>query len=224
MKKEMILVKPDQIESRSMEMIETEMRAGSWTPEELAVVKRCIHTSADFDYADNLYFSDDAVQTAIQMFRRGVTIITDTNMAAAGINKQALSRSGSRVRCFMADEDVAREAKERGVTRAMVSMERAAARNEAVCFAIGNAPTALIRLHEMILEKCLTPVFIIAAPVGFVNVVESKELIATAGIPCIVARGRKGGSNIAAAICNALLYQAVGRESVSDACNTEHRP
>ena len=211
MSEQTVLVKPDEIERRSMEIIAAEMREGSWSPEELAVVRRCIHTSADFDYADNLYFSDHAARTAIEMFRQGVTIITDTNMAAAGINKQALSRSGSRVHCYMADEDVAGEAKERGITRAIVSMERAAAREEAVCFVIGNAPTALIRLYEMIQEKRLAPAFIIAAPVGFVNVIESRELICRAGIPCIVAKGRKGGSNIAAAICNALLYQAVGR-------------
>ena len=193
-------------------MIAAEMPAGIWTPEELAVVKRCIHTSADFDYAKNLYFSERAAETAVQLFRDGVTIITDTNMAAAGINKAALKRSGSRLHCFMADEDVAKEAKERGITRAIVSMERGAGIEGPLCFAIGNAPTALLRLYEMITAGELQPALIIAVPVGFVNVTESKELICTAGVPCIVAKGRKGGSNIAAAVCNALLYQAVGRE------------
>lgn len=211
MQSQFTVIKPEEIESRSMELIAAEMPAGIWTSEELAVVKRCIHTSADFDYAENLYFSDHAAETAVRMFKDGVTVVTDTNMAAAGINKAALKRSGSCVHCFMADEDVAKEAKERGVTRAIVSMERAAGIDGTVCFAIGNAPTALIRLYEMIQESRLSPAFIIAAPVGFVHVVESKELICTADIPCIVARGRKGGSNIAAAICNALLYQAVGR-------------
>lgn len=200
-------VKPEEIEKRSMEIIESEMPSGSWTQGELAVVKRCIHTAADFDYAQNLYFSLNAVEKALEVLKSGVTIVTDTNMAAAGINKKALEKLGGTVRCFMADEEVAREAKARGVTRAVVSMEHAAALNGPVMFAIGNAPTALIRLYEMVSSKDLAPAFIIGAPVGFVNVVESKECICTLDIPCIVARGRKGGSNIAAAICNALMYQ-----------------
>lgn len=212
MKNKITLISPDEIESRSMELIAAEMPEGNWTHGELAVVKRCIHTSADFDYADNLYFSEQAAEIAVGLFRNGVTIVTDTNMAAAGINKAALKRSGSRVHCFMADADVAQEAKERGITRAIVSMERAAGMDGPVCFVIGNAPTALLRLHEMITAGDLQPALIIAVPVGFVNVTESKELICMTDVPCIVARGRKGGSNIAAAICNALLYQAVGRE------------
>lgn len=200
-------VRPEEIETRSMAIIEQEMPDGSWTPGELFVVKRCIHTAADFDYAENLYFSPGAVDRALELFGKGVTIVTDTNMAAAGINKAALAKLGGSVRCFMAEADVAKEAKERGVTRAVVSMERAASLPGPVLFAIGNAPTALIRLYEMIQEKKVAPAFIIGAPVGFVNVVEAKELICSLDIPCIVARGRKGGSNIAAAICNGLMYQ-----------------
>lgn len=201
-------IKPEEIEARSMAIIEEEMPAGEWTPGELAVVKRCIHTAADFDYAKNLYFSPGAVETAIDIFRQGsFTIVSDTNMAAAGINKQALGRLGGAVRCFMAEEDVAEEAKARGVTRAVVSMEHAAGIEGPVIFAIGNAPTALIRICEMAGAGELHPAFVIGAPVGFVNVVESKELLCSMQIPCIVARGRKGGSNIAAAICNALMYQ-----------------
>lgn len=200
-------VKPEEIERRSMEIIEREMPAGTWTPGELAVVKRCIHTAADFDYAGNLYFSPGAVEKALEILKSGVTIVTDTNMAAAGINKKALEKLGGTVRCFMAEEEVAREAKERGVTRAVVSMEHAAALDGPVMFAVGNAPTALIRLYELISSGELKPAFIIGAPVGFVNVVESKDCICSLDVPCIVPKGRKGGSNIAAAICNALMYQ-----------------
>lgn len=203
-------VKPAEIEARSMQIIESEMPEGNWTPGELLVVKRCIHTSADFDYAKNLYFSDHAVDRAIELLKSGATIVTDTNMGAAGINKRALTALHANVCCFMADPDVAKEAKERGVTRAVVSMEYAAKLEGPVIFAIGNAPTALIRLYEMIREGNISPAFIIGAPVGFVNVVESKELICDLDVPCIVARGRKGGSNIVAAICNALMYQIEG--------------
>ncbi len=200
-------MRPEDIERRSMEIIEQEMPAGNWTLGERAVVKRCIHTSADFDYASNLYFSPGAVEQAIEILRAGAGIVTDTNMAAAGINKKVLGRLGGTIHCFMAAEDVAEEATRRGITRAVVSMERAAKLNGPVIFAIGNAPTALLRLDEMIRAGELVPSLVIAVPVGFVNVEESKERICTAGVPCIIARGRKGGSNIAAAICNALLYQ-----------------
>ena len=202
-------VRPEEIEARSMAIIESEMPKGSWSAGELAVVKRCIHTAADFDYAENLYFSPHAVEQAVAMMKsgNGFTIVTDTNMALAGVNKAALKQLNGNVRCFMADPDVAAEAKERGVTRAIVSMERAAKLSGPVIFAIGNAPTALIRLYEMMQNGEIHPDFIIGTPVGFVNVVESKELICQSDVPCIVARGRKGGSNVAAAICNGLIYQ-----------------
>ncbi|MCI8660447.1 MAG: precorrin-8X methylmutase [Lachnospiraceae bacterium] len=209
MEKQLAWISPEKIESRSMEIIEQEMLPGDWTPGELAVVKRCIHTSADFDYASNLYFSPDAVDRGKKALGRGAVIVTDTAMAAAGINKAALEKLGCSVRCFMGEEDVAREARERGITRAIVSMERAAALEGTVIFAVGNAPTALIRLCELIQEEAVCPALIIGVPVGFVNVVESKERLCAMEVPCIVARGRKGGSNIAAAICNALLYQLV---------------
>ena len=157
---------------------------------------------------ENLYFSEHAVEKALEIFRKGgFTIVTDTNMAASGINKRALETLGGHAVCFMADPKVAEEAKKREVTRALVSMEYAARLTGPLVFAIGNAPTALIRLHEMMEEGSIHPDFIIAVPVGFVNVVESKELIAADPAPCIVAKGRKGGSNIAAAVCNALMYQ-----------------
>ena len=202
-------VKPEEIERRSMEAIEQEMPKGDWTLKERAVVKRCIYASADFDYAANLYFSPGAVEQALEALKQRASIVTDTNMAAAGINKRALGKLGGEVHCYMAHEDVAREAAQRGVTRALVSMERAAGLKGPVLFAIGNAPTALLRLEEMVREGAVAPALIIGAPVGFVNVVESKERICRLAVPCIVARGRKGGSSIAAAICNGLLYQAV---------------
>ena len=199
-------VKPMDIESRSFEMITEELGDKKLIPGTELIVKRCIHTSADFEYADNLCFSEGVVQKAMDAIKEGAWIVTDTQMGKAGIHKKSLARYGGEVCCFMADEDVAEEARERGVTRAVVSMEKAAKLQKKLIFAIGNAPTALIRLYELIENGELTPELVIGAPVGFVNVVQSKELIMKAPVPYIVARGRKGGSNIAACICNALLY------------------
>ena len=201
------IVKPADIEKRSMEIITSELNGRTWPEPEFSIVKRCIHTSADFDYADNLCFSENAAMIGMDAIRRGAHIVTDTRMAWSGINKRKLAEFGGEAYCFMADEDVAAEAKERGVTRAAICMERGAALDGEVIFAIGNAPTALIRLYEMIRDGQVNPALIIGAPVGFVNVVESKELIMEAGVPYIVPKGRKGGSNIAATICNAMLYQ-----------------
>lgn len=202
-------MRPQEIETRSMEIIEEELgeRAAAWPPEELLVVKRCIHTSADFDYGENLVFSPGAVEIALKALRNGVTIVTDTSMAAAGINKRSAAALGVEVCCFIADPDVAEEAKGRGITRSAVCMERAAALGRPVIAAVGNAPTALIRIKELADEGRFRPELVIGVPVGFVNVVEAKEMILGMDIPHIVARGRKGGSNIAAAIVNALLYQ-----------------
>ena len=202
------IVKPMDIEKRSFEII-TELLGDTPIPKENElVVKRVIHTSADFDYAKNLVFSQDAVAKGIEALKKGCDIVTDTQMAKAGINKTILGKLGGQVHCFMSDPDVAAEAKERGITRAIVSMERAAALPKPCIFAIGNAPTALISIKEQMEKDLLHPALIIGVPVGFVNVVESKELIIESGLaPYIVARGRKGGSNVAAAICNALLYQ-----------------
>lgn len=201
------IVKPMDIEKRSFEIIGELLGDRELDPENEPVIKRVIHTSADFDYADHLCFSDHAVQRGIEALRGGCDIVTDTQMARAGINKSILSKLGGQVHCFMSDPDVAAEAVERGITRAIVSMERAAGLEKPCIFAIGNAPTALVSLFDLIKDGKLKPALIIGVPVGFVNVVESKELIMTAGAPFIVARGRKGGSNIAAAVCNALLYQ-----------------
>ena len=200
---------PSDIEKRSFEIIGEELnKMGIVLPaENESVIKRAIHTSADFDYAHTLKFSKDAVKTACNLIKSGADIVTDTNMGLTGINKKTLAKYGGEVHCFMADEDVAKEAKEKGVTRAYVSMQRAAKIGKPVIFAIGNAPTALVSLYEMFKSGEFTPDFVIGVPVGFVNVEVSKELIMSTDIPYIVNEGRKGGSNIAAAICNALLYQ-----------------
>ena len=207
MKIELEQVQPAEIEKRSFEMITEELGEMDFAPGTEAIVKRCIHTSADFDYAKNLVFSEDVVEKALNALRNGAVIVTDTQMAKAGINKTRLAKYGGEVRCFMSDDDIAKEARARGITRATASMEKAAGIQEPVIFAIGNAPTALVRLYELIQEGRIHPELIIGVPVGFVNVVPSKELILSLKeTPYIVARGRKGGSNIAACICNALLY------------------
>ena len=211
MKVELENVKPMEIETRSFEIITRELGDTPLIPGTELIVKRCIHTSADFDYAKNLCFSDGVVEKAMQAIREGASIVTDTQMAKAGINKKALARYGGEVYCFMSDEDVAQAARENGTTRAVASMEKAAAMGETLIFAIGNAPTALIHLYEMIREGRIHPRLVIGVPVGFVNVVQSKELIMDTEVPYIVARGRKGGSNIAACICNALLYRIDNR-------------
>ena len=198
-------VLPADIERRSFEIIESEL------PHEIEsgikpIVKRVIHTTADFDYVDNLCFSENAVEIIKAAIKNGADIVTDTQMARSGINKKRLAEFGGEVHCFMSDADIAESAKRNGTTRAAASMEKAANLNKDVIFAIGNAPTALIKLHELIESKKINPVAVIGVPVGFVNVVQAKELIMTADVPYIVARGRKGGSNVAAAICNALIY------------------
>ena len=200
-------VKPEEIEARSMAIIEENLGGRKWPEPEFSVLKRCIHTSADFDYTDNLYFSPGVGELALRLLREGASIITDTKMAASGINKKRLAALGGCVHCFMDNPDVAVLAKERGITRSAICMEKGCEVPGKKIFAVGNAPTALIRLYELIKEGVEKPDLIIGVPVGFVNVVESKELIIEAGVPCIVARGRKGGSNIAAAVCNALIYQ-----------------
>ena len=207
-KVELQRVAPADIEARSMEIIGQELGDRVFPADQLPVIKRAIHTSADFDYADNLVFSDGAVEKGIAAIKGGCTIVTDTQMAFSGVNKKVLEKFGGKAVCFMSDLDVAAEAKERGETRATVSMERAAALEGPVILAVGNAPTALVRACQLMDEGKFRPALVIGVPVGFVNVVESKELLLTMDVPHIVARGRKGGSNVAAAICNALLYQA----------------
>ena len=203
---------PEEIEKRSFEIITEELlKRNIILPKaEELITKRVIHTSADFDYAETLCYSKGAVEILKELIKNGADIVTDTNMALAGINKKALAKFGGEAHCFMADEEVAFLAKQRNVTRAAVSMEKATAIKKPVIFAIGNAPTALIKLYEMAEmreKKEWKPAFVIGVPVGFVNVEAAKELILGTDIPYIINRGRKGGSNIAAAICNAILHQ-----------------
>lgn len=198
---------PEEIEKRSFEIITEELGGIELNPAEAPVIKRVIHTTADFDYLHNLCFSPNAVEKMRRSLQEGAVIVTDTQMVWSGINKKKLAKYGSEAICFMSDEDVAAQAKKDGTTRASVSMEKAARMiNKKIIFAIGNAPTALIKIYELVHERKLQPEGIIGVPVGFVNVVEAKELIMQTKCPYIVARGRKGGSNVAAAICNALLY------------------
>ena len=180
-------MKPQDIEKRSFEIITAELGERTFPAGIAEVVKRVIHTTADFDYADSLAFSPDVIEKAKAALAAGATVVTDTNMALSGVSKATLAKLGGKAVCLMADEQVAREAKARGVTRAVVSMEHAAKFEGPLIFAIG-------------------------VPVGFVNVVEAKELFIGGDTPYIIARGRKGGSNVAASIVNALLYQMVHRE------------
>ena len=205
MKIELERVAPMEIEQRSFEIIESELPHpidASLAP----IIKRVIHTTADFEYADSLCFSENVLEKALSALQAGPVIVTDTTMAMSGINKRALAKHGGEARCFIADPDVAEAAAAKGTTRAVAAMEKAATLDRPLIFAIGNAPTALVHIYEMISEGRLDPRLVIGVPVGFVNVVQSKKLIMTADVPYIVARGRKGGSNVAAAICNALLY------------------
>lgn len=199
-------VLPRDIEKRSFEIITQEMNPPIPEDDKAPIIKRVIHTSADFEYANTLCFSKDVVKKTLEQLKNGACIVTDTQMGKAGINKKSLAKFGGEVYCFMSDDDVAQIAKENGTTRATASMDKAALLQKPIIFAIGNAPTALVRLYELIQEGKINPALIIGVPVGFVNVIQSKELIMSLDIPYIVARGRKGGSNVAAAICNALLY------------------
>ncbi|MBD9258363.1 MAG: precorrin-8X methylmutase [Faecalibacterium sp.] len=204
---------PADIERTSISIITRELDELGLTPppETAAVVKRVIHTTADFDYAKNLRFTPGAVQAAVRALQRGTVIVTDTNMALAGITKPGLKKLNGEAICYMADPAVAEAAKQAGTTRAVAAMHRAAREHPGAILAVGNAPTALLTIAEEI-EAGLRPALVIGVPVGFVNVVESKETLFAVceqhGVPAIAAMGRKGGSNVAAAICNALVYSA----------------
>ena len=205
-------MKPMEIEKRSFEIITEELGDRKIEPEFDLVVKRVIHTTADFDYYENMAFSEHAVQKMMAAIQSGCDIVTDTTMAMSGINKKTLAKFGGEVHCFIGDADVAEEARARGVTRSLVSMEKAARLNKPLIFAVGNAPTALYSICDLYRAGKLKPEMVIGVPVGFVNVVEAKEEVMKTIPDYIVARGRKGGSNVAAAIVNAALYQLVTRE------------
>ena len=200
-------VLPADIEKTSFSIIACELAQKEISlPEELApIIMRVIHTTADFEYAQTLKFSPNVVEIIKNAVLNGADIVTDTNMALAGINKKTLAKFGGEAHCFMADEDVAKQAKELNLTRASVSMKRAAQIQKPVLFAIGNAPTALVELCSL-MQDGFKPVAVIGVPVGFVNVIPAKEMIMASGVPYIVNEGRKGGSTVAAAICNAILY------------------
>ncbi len=206
MKTEIEQVLPQEIEKRSFEIISEELGEKEIEEKYAPIIKRVIHTTADFDYADNLVFSEGVLEKALTALQNGACIVTDTQMARAGINKSVLAKLGVEIYNFIADEDVAQLAKQNGTTRSVACMNKAAALGKPVIFVIGNAPTALIRIYELVQEGKVKPELIIGTPVGFVNVVQSKELIMELPVPYIIAKGRKGGSNVAAAIVNALLY------------------
>ena len=218
----MLQIKPEDIEKKSFEILTSQTdkdRLKFYTDDELLVVKRTIHTTADFDYQYNVIFQNNAIETLKHCIQSDAMIFTDTNMALSGINKRILTGKFSITpRCLIAESDTVEYAKKNNTTRATASVDLAyQIRDEKqdlnkgkkipIVFAVGNAPTALIRIHEL-LDK-YTPDFIIAAPVGFVNVIEAKELIKQSNIPAIICDGNKGGSNVCAAIINAVLLQMV---------------
>lgn len=208
-------IMPMEIEKRSFAIISKELEErGICLPKEQEMItKRVIHTSADFDYAHTMTYSNDAAAIAKALLKGGADIVTDTTMGMAGINKKALAEFGGRVHCFIAEEAVARQARQQKKTRSAVSMEIAAGLQKPVIFAIGNAPTALLAIYEMMQKSTWKPAFVIGVPVGFVNVEAAKNLILQTDIPYIVNVGRKGGSNVAAAICNALIYETQKEQS-----------
>ena len=206
--------RPAEIERRSMELIDEELaRRGLVLDQTLApVIRRVIHASADFDFAEQMTFTEGAVEHGVRSLLRGTTIVTDTNMALAGISKPGLKKLGGKALCFMADADVAEQAEKQETTRAVISVRKASEIAPGCIYAVGNAPTALFELIRQ-MEQGFRPALLIGVPVGFVNVVEAKKALLAycedRRIPAILAMGRKGGSTIAAAICNALIYQAL---------------
>ena len=196
-------MRPETIEQESMRIIES-MIGGRYSgaEENLPLIKRVIHATADFDFLDSLYFSDNAVKTAREILKNNAVIVTDTLMLAAGISKKYKLK----IICNVADENIKNEAERRGVTRSVVNIEHAVKNFPNAFYAIGNAPTALIRLCELIKNGEAEPGFVIGVPVGFVNVIEAKQMLETVEVPKIIAHGRKGGTTVACAIINALLY------------------
>ncbi|MGL6185954.1 MAG: precorrin-8X methylmutase [Clostridium chrysemydis] len=201
---------PGMIEEKSFEIIESEMEDHSFNEEELKIVKRVIHTTADFEYANLLEMSEDFIDKAKEVLKNSPLIYTDTNMAKQGINKKALEKLNGSVECFVSLEEVYKIAKEKEITRSMAAVEKASKEGVNI-YVFGNAPTALFKLREMILNDLVKPDLIIAVPVGFVGAKESKEGLDDLKIPYITVKGRKGGSTVAAAIVNALMYMCNAR-------------
>lgn len=202
---------PMNIEKKSFEIIGEEMGSHDFNEAELSIIKRVIHTTADFEYKNIVYIRDGSIERALELLKNGVTIYTDTKMALSGINKKALNELNCKVECYVDREDVAAIAKEREITRSMAAVEKAAS-EKVEFFVFGNAPTALFKLKELIENGEADAKFIIGAPIGFVGAKESKEEIEKLDLPMITVRGRKGGSTVAAAIVNALMYMLVKRE------------
>ncbi|MDR1492112.1 MAG: precorrin-8X methylmutase [Planctomycetaceae bacterium] len=204
------ITNPVEIEKKSFEIIAGLLKDKKPLGKNAPIIQRVIHTTADFDYLENLVFSENVLEKTMNILKQGVNIITDTKMVRAGINKRSLEELKSSAYCFIDHHEVAELAKIHETTRSAEAMEFAVQNvAEPILFAIGNAPTALIKLYEMITQERCKPCLIIGVPVGFVNVAESKELIMELDVPFIVSRGRKGGSNVAAAILNAILYETI---------------
>jgi precorrin-8X/cobalt-precorrin-8 methylmutase len=205
-------LRPEEIEAESFRIIDAEVGAHDWPASEWPIVRRVIHTSADFDYARSMVISADAVDRGIRALRAGRGIVTDTTMALAGINKGLLVRFGAPISCFVADPAVSAEAPRLGITRSILAMRKAADDSGNGIFVVGNAPTALYELLRLIREEGLRPDLVVGLPVGFVGAEECKEELLREApgqlIPFITNRGRKGGSNVAAAVVNALLKLA----------------
>ncbi|HRF90713.1 MAG TPA: precorrin-8X methylmutase [Desulfobacter postgatei] len=201
-------MKPHEIEAKSFAIIDAEAGPHNFAPDEWKIVRRMIHTTADFEYMQMVRISNNAVAAGIKAIRNGCTVITDTNMAKTGIRKDLLAGFGSRCECLMADPRVAEQATERGVTRARVAVEKAAQIMENGIYVVGNAPTALLHLLDMINNKAANPALVVGLPVGFVNAAESKAALVETKIPYISNVGRKGGSNVAASVINALVLIA----------------
>lgn len=201
---------PMDIENRSFEIIGEELGEHNFSEDELKIIKRVIHTTADFQYKDLIEISSEAIKVAKEVLINNPVIYTDTNMILSGINKKSLNDLGVSANCYVNLEEVHKEAKEKGITRSMAGVEKACADNVDI-FVFGNAPTALFKLKELISDGKANPKLIIAVPVGFVGAAESKENMEELNIPYIRVKGRKGGSTVAAAIVNALMYMVVER-------------
>lgn len=201
-------MKPEEIETLSFNIIDNEAGDHGFTHEKWSIVRRMIHTSADFDYIKSVCFSDDAVKKGVTALRQGKNIMTDTEMARSGIRKKSVEKFGGQVSCLINDATVAKTAKQQGTTRAKMAVDLSADQLEGGIYAVGNAPTALLRLIQLVSEGRIKPALVLGFPVGFVNAVESKALLLKTTVPFITNSGRKGGSNIAASVVNALIILA----------------